>query len=284
MRAAVVRRYGPPENVVIEEIPIPEPRAGEVLVRVEATAITAGDARIRAARFPKGFAPGAEVVGMAGARFGAHAEYVVVPTTSLATKPAGVSNAAAAAILFGGTTALYFLRDRAQVGPGDTVLVNGASGAVGSSAVQLAKHLGAEVTAVTSEPNTALVTRLGADHVIDYRQTPVSALSGPYDVVLDAVGNVSRQQGLSMLSPRGSFIMIVGSLVDTVRARGRVVAGVAPERPEDYEFLLQLAAQGEVDPVLDEVGGLETIQEAYRRIDSGHKVGNLVLAPGSVRP
>ena len=197
MRAAVVNRYGPPEDIVVAEIPTPELRPGEVLVRVEAVAVTSGDARLRAGRFPKGFgllarlgvglrgprrrilgvalsgrvervapgvqgfAPGDEVAGMSGTRLGAHAEFVAVPAASMVHKPGTVAHADAAGVLFGGTTALYFLRDRAGVRPGDTVLVNGASGAVGSSAVQLAKYLGADVTAVTSAPNADLVAGWG---------------------------------------------------------------------------------------------------------------------------
>lgn len=319
MRAAVVTGYGPPDRVVIAERPTPEPRRGEVLVRVEAAAVTSGDARLRAGRFPKGFGllarlgvglrgprrtvlgvslsgtvervgPGVdgltvgdEVAGMTGTMLGAHAEFVAVPATSLVPKPAEVTHAQAAGLLFGGTTALYFLRDRAGIRPGRTVLVNGASGAVGSSAVQLAKHFGAEVTAVTSAPNADLVTRLGADHVVDHTRTPVTALPGPYDIVFDAVGNISRADGLRLLAPGGSLILAVASLLDTVRARGRVVAGPAPERADDFAYLLQLAASGRLDPLTEVVGGLEAVPEAYHRIDTGHKVGNLVVLPGAPR-
>ncbi|QSB12811.1 NAD(P)-dependent alcohol dehydrogenase [Natronosporangium hydrolyticum] len=222
----MVTRYGPPEVVRIAEVPTPTPRADEVLVRVAAAAVTSADSRSRGARFPRGFAPfarlvfglrrprrpilggafagqvtavgprvrgfgpGDEVCGMTGLKLGAHAQYVAVPATRLASKPTGVSHEDAAGVLFGGTTAAYFLRDRASLGPGVSVLVNGASGAIGTSAVQLAKQLGATVTGVTSQPNTALVSRLGADHVIDYTHEELASVSDRFDVVLDAVGNV----------------------------------------------------------------------------------------------
>jgi NADPH:quinone reductase-like Zn-dependent oxidoreductase len=286
---------------------------------VAAAAVTSGDARLRGGRFPKGFgllarlavglrgprrevlglalsgtvervgpgvdgfAVGDEVAGMTGMRMGAHAELAAVPVTSLVPRPAAVSHAQAAGVLFGGTTALYFLRDRAGIRPGQTVLMNGASGAVGFSAVQLAKLAGAEVTAVTSARNTDLVTRLGADHVVDHTRTPVTALPGPYDIVFDAVGNISRTDGLRLLAPDGSLILAVGSLLDTLRARGRVIAGPAPERAEDIAHLLQLAASGRLDPLTEVLGGLDAVPEAHRRIDTGHKVGNLVVLPGAPR-
>lgn len=317
MRAATIARYGPPDDVVIAQTPTPEPHADEVLVRVKAAAVTAGDARLRAGRFPKGFgllarlaigirgprrrilgssisgtiervapgvegfSPGDEVCGMTGARLGGHAEFVAVPAGSLVRKPAEVGHPDAAGVLFGGSTALYFLRDRAKVRPGDAVLVNGASGAVGSSAVQLAKHHGAVVTAVTSSRNRDFVTGLGADHVVDYTLTPVTTLTGPYDIVFDAVGNLSRADGLRLLAPDGSLILAVTSLADMVLGRGQAITGSAPERADDFAFLLQLAASGQLDPVTETVGGLDAVQEAYRRVDTGHKVGNLVILPGA---
>ncbi|WP_053382946.1 NAD(P)-dependent alcohol dehydrogenase [Leucobacter celer] len=313
MQAALAGPYGPPETIRIAEIPTPEPRAGEVLLRVAATPVTAGDARIRAGRFPPGFgllarlgigmrgprrpvlgvvcsgvvervgpgvdalAPGDAVAGMTGARMGAHAEYLAVAATRLVPKPAEVSHAEAAGALFGGTTALHFLRDRAAVQPGQRVLVNGASGSVGSAAVQLARVLGAEVTAVTSGRNRRLVSELGATHVIDYTTAPVAELRGDYDVVFDAVGNITRADGPRLLGPDGALVLAVAGLGDTLRARGRVHAGVAPERPEDFALLLDLVAQGRFDPLVRTLDGLGSIPEAHRFVDSGRKVGNLVV-------
>ena len=315
MMSASVDGYGPPEVITVRAAPIPVPRVGEVRVRVAAAAVTSGDARIRAARFPRGFgflarlgigvrrprakvpgvvfsgqieqlgegvtsfALGDQVAGMTGGRFGAHAEWVVVPVTALVGKPEAVSHVDAAGVLFGGTTALHFLRDRARVGAGQSVLVNGASGSVGSSAVQLARHFGAVVTAISSVGNHPLLRRLGAQQVIDYQSTPAVSLDERFDVVFDAVGNLSRAQGLRLLNPGGSLILAVASLWETMSARGRVFAGPAPERSEDFAFLLDLVARGVLDPLAETVGGLDALPEAHRRIDTGRKIGNLVILP-----
>lgn len=214
MRAVVVERYGPPEQARIADLPIPTAGPDEVLVRIEAVAVTAGDARIRAGRFPHGFGiparlaigvrgprrkvlgtsfsgviekvgakvtgfgPGDEVAGMNGARMGAHAQYAAIRPKAMALKPHEVSHASAAGALFGGTTALHFLRDR--VTSGSRVLVNGASGAVGTSAVQLAALLGAEVTAVTSARNQA--ARHPARSIPGHRLQDLSRPPAPRDV------------------------------------------------------------------------------------------------------
>lgn len=317
MTAALVESYGPPEVITLRTVSMPAPRRGEVLVKVAAAAVTSGDARIRAARFPPGFgflarlgiglrrprarvpgmvfsgqverlgegvtgvAVGDQVAGMTGGRLGAHAEYVVVAATALAAKPEVVSHADAAGVLFGGTTALHFLRDRARVQAGQTVLVNGASGSVGSSAVQLAVRFGAVVTAVSSAGNHSLLRKLGAAQVVDYRTTPVAGLDQRFDVAFDAVGNLRRAEGLRLLNPGGSLILAVASLGETVSTRGRVLAGSAPERADDFAFLLDLVARGALDPLAETVGGLEALPEAHRRIDTGRKVGNLVVMPSA---
>jgi NADPH:quinone reductase-like Zn-dependent oxidoreductase len=315
MRAAVVDRYGPPEVVRLAEVARPVPADDEVLVRVVAVAVTSGDARIRAGRFPPGFAvparlafglrrprravlgsclsgtveasgpgaaafvPGDEVCAMTGTRMGAHAEYVTVPVGRLARVPPGVSHEDAAGVLFGGTAALCFLRDRASVGAGNSVLVNGASGAVGTNAVQIARHLGATVTAVTSAANAELVTGLGAQRVIDYTRTDVTGLTERFDVVLDTVGNLTITTGRPLLAPDGVLVLAVASLGDTIRARGNVVAGSAPERVQDFDHLLTLITAGALTVVHDRTFGLDGIVEAHRRVDSSHKVGNIILRP-----
>lgn len=317
MRAAVVTRYGPPEAVVITEVPNPTPRTGEVVVRVEAAAVTSGDARMRAGRFPAGFGmlarlgigvsgprkkvlgiavagtvestgatgsgfpPGTRVAAMIGGGLGGHAELARVPIARLARLPEQVSFEDAAGLLFGGGTALQFLRERAHLQPGERVLINGASGAVGSSAVQLAKHLGAHITAVSSARNRSFALRLGADEHVDYAVTPVEDLDARYDVVLDTVGNLSRRSGRQLLSPTGRLILAVAGLADTVTARGNVIAGPIPERTADITELLTLAATGALDPVTSVAGGLESIEDAYAVVDSGRKVGNLVILPSS---
>lgn len=314
MQAAVVDKYGAPEVVRVAEVPRPSPRAGEVLVRVAAVAVTSADARIRAARFPAGFGFPArlafglvrprrsilgstfsgvvetvgaqvssvaegEVCGMTGTRLGAHAEYLVVPARKLARKPAGVSHDDAAGLLFGGTTALFFLRDKASIGPGTTVLVNGASGAIGTNAVQLARSFGATVTGVTSAANAKLVAGLGADRIIDYARDDLAAITQRFDVVLDTVGNLSIAAGRRLLRDNGTLMLAVASLGETIRARGNVVAGSAPERVDDFDFLLDLVATGTISVVHDETFDLSGIAAAHRRVDSGRKIGNVVVRP-----
>lgn len=312
MRAALIDRYGPPAEVRIAEVPRPGSAKGRVLVRVEAAAVTSGDARIRAGRFPRGFGPlarvalgfrgprrrilgvafsgvllepagemraGEAVAGMSGALMGAHAEVASAPVTALARKPEALGHAEAAGLLFGGSTALHFLRDRARIRPGDRVLVNGASGAVGSSAVQLARHLGARVTAVASGGREELMRALGAEGFVDYTRTPLEGRSGDFDVVFDAVGNLGPADAPRLLRPGGSLVLAVAGLADTLRRRAGIHTGASPERAEDFALLMELAARGELDPLTESLGGLDAIHEAYRRIDGGHKLGNLVIRP-----
>lgn len=315
MQAAIVDHYGPPDVVRIADVPRPEPRAGQVLVRILAVAVNSGDARIRAARFPPGFAllgrlalgvtrprrqilgntlsgvveaagpgvsglkPGDEVCGMTGPSMGAHAQFLAIEAARLVRKPAAVSHDDAAGVLFGGTTALFFLRDKAKVGPGRSLLVNGASGAVGTNAVQLGRHFGASVTGVTSTANAELVTRLGAAQVIDYVTTDLFSLSQRFDVVLDAVGNLSIPTGRRLLRPGGVLVLAVAGLGDLLRARGDVVAGEAPQRPEDFALLLRLVAEGALTVVQDQAFDLADIAQAHRRVDSGRKRGNTIVHP-----
>ncbi|WP_107766108.1 NAD(P)-dependent alcohol dehydrogenase [Nocardioides terrigena] len=315
MRAAVVHEYGAPGVVRVVDIDTPTPGAKDVLVRIRATAVTAADSRIRGARFPRGFAPfarlafgirrprttvlgntfsgvvealgpkvtgiavGDEVAGTTGLRMGTHAEYAVVPASRVVAKPAGVSHDDAAGVLFGGATALFFLRAKATVGPGTRVLVNGASGAIGTSAVQLAKHAGATVTGVTSGANADLVRSLGADHVIDHTTTDLASVTERYDVVLDTVGTLSPASGRRLLADGGVLLLAAADLGELLRARGDVRAGTAPERVEDARELLDLVASGALRVVLDRVVPLDDVVAAHERVDSGRKVGNIVLNP-----
>lgn len=313
MRAAVAGRYGGPEVVRVTEVPRPEPRRGEVVVRVDSAAVTSGDARIRAARFPRGFGiparlvfgvlrprrrvlggtfsgvveavgegagleVGAPVCGMTGMRMGTHAEYVRVPARRAVPVPPGVSLEDAAGVLFGGTTALYFLRDRAAVREGMSVLVNGASGAVGTNAVQLAHLLGARVTAVCRAPNADLVAGLGADRVIGRASGDLAAEAGRHDVVMDTTGTMTIPEGRRLLAPGGRLLLVAASLAQTLRARGDVSAGTSGERPEDMAHLLSLVERGELRVVRDAALPLEEIAEAHRRVDAG-KTGNLLVRP-----
>lgn len=312
MRAVLVPSYGPPSVARLVDLPEPEVRAGHVLVRVAAAAVNSGDGRMRSGVFPAGFGAVARLaVGMRGPRkrvlgtalsgtveavgdgvtglavgdevagmprgLGAHAELATVRARDLVRKPDGVSHDAAAAVLFGGTTAMHFLIDVARLRAGQSVLVIGASGAVGSSAVQVARLAGARVTGVASAANAELVRRLGAERVLDYRRTPLEGLDERFDVVLDAVGG-STASRTRLLADGGVLLQVLATLGQTVAARGRVRAGVATVRPEHMAQLLDQVASGEFDPVVQSLP-LAEIARAYEIVDSGHKVGSLVVNP-----
>lgn len=314
MRAVVVERYGPPEVARVVERADPAPRRGEVLVRVHAAAVTSGDARIRAARFPRGFAlpgrlalgirgprqpvlggtlsgvveavgpevgglaVGDRVAGMNGARMGAHAELVAVRANRLARVPDAVTHVDAAGALFGGGTAWSLVGGRAALAAGERLLVVGASGAVGTAAVQLGRLRDAHVTVVASAANHDLARRLGADEVRDRAATRLADLRG-FDVVLDAAGAIDRRTGIGMLRSDGRLVLAVATLGETIAARRPVIAGPADERADTFAELLDHVAAGRLDPVVRSVGGLEAIAEAYRIVDSGAKVGSVVIEP-----
>lgn len=315
MRAAVVARYGPPETVRLTELPVPRPGVGELLIKVHAAGVSSGDARIRAARFPRGFGPlarlafglrgprrpvlggtfsgsvvslghptdgfavGDQVAGMTGSRLGTHAEYCVAKANSTVLKPAGVTHSNAAGVLFGGSTAVDYLRDRGGLRPAHRVLVVGASGAVGTAAVQLARLADADVTAVCSGRNADLVRALGAGRVIDYTRTEVGAITERFDIVLDAVGILGPQDAGRLLTDDGRLLLAVASLVQTLTARGAVKAGPARERAEDFRRLLALVDSGDLRVEIQTELPLREILAAHRLVDSGRKVGNVVVLP-----
>jgi NADPH:quinone reductase-like Zn-dependent oxidoreductase len=323
MKAAVCERYGPPEVVQIREVPKPIPADGEVLVKSFATTVNSGDARVRALRVPRGlkllmrlklgltkpkqailgfetagqieavgsavtrFRPGDRVVASRGFDFGCHAEYVAVSERgAIARIPENLSYQDAAALCFGGTTSLIFFR-LGKVAAGEAVLINGASGAVGTMAVQLAKHFGTEVTAVCSGGNAELVRGLGADNVIDYATDDFTRNGQRYDVIMDTHGNAPYKQVKSSLKPNGRFLMVVGNLWQMIagsRQKATISAGAndSVEGSEDYRTLMSLAEQGVLKPVIDSVVPFEQIVEAHRRVDGGHKVGSVVLTFGQL--
>jgi NADPH:quinone reductase-like Zn-dependent oxidoreductase len=320
MKAAVCESYGPPEVVQIREVPKPIPADGEVLVKSFATTVNSGDARVRALRVPRGlkllmrlklgltkpkqailgfetagqidavgsavtsFKPGDRVVASRGFDFGCHAEYVsVAGAGAIAKIPENLSYEDAASLCFGGTTALIFFR-LGKLAPGETVLINGASGAVGAMAVQIAKHQGAEVTAVCSGANAEMVRGLGADHVIDYEKEDFTRNGQRYDVIMDTHGNAPYKRVKSSLKSGGRFLMVVGSLWQMIsgsRQKATISAGTNDVAGADnYQTLMSLAEQGVLTPVVDSVVPFERIVEAHRRVDGGHKVGSLVLTFG----
>ncbi len=320
MKAVVYERYGPPAVLQWKELAKPEPKDNEVLIRTRATTVTAGDCRVRSLRMPPGFGLigrlvlgvsrprqpilGSELAGIVeavgkdvrqfkvgdpvfaftGARLGCHVEYKCMPQDgAVARKPANLTFEEAAAIASCGTTALYFLR-RANVQRGDKVLVNGASGGVGTAAVQLARHFGAEVTGVCSSANLELVRSLGATQVIDYTKQDFTQNGETYDIIVDTAGTAPFSRSKASLKERGRLLLVLSGLPDLLGApwvamtsRKRVLGGPAALRVEDLGFLAKLAEAGEFTPVLDRRYPFEQIIEAHLYVDTGRKKGNVSI-------
>jgi NADPH:quinone reductase-like Zn-dependent oxidoreductase len=318
LKAAVYHRYGPPDVIRIDDVPTPDPSPNELLVRVRAASVSAGDARLRSARVPPGFGlmmrlafgitgprkpilgwdfagevakVGSSVSGFApgdrvfGVRMGSHAEYVTVSTNSVAAMPRGLTFEDATALVFGGMTSLIYLRDKARIQPGERVLINGAAGAVGTAAVQLAKHFGAVVTGVCSASNAELVRSLGAARAIDYAKQDFTQSGETFDIILDAIGNCTFARCERALASGGRLLMVVASLGQTLgalvrpsRAGRKVLAGVGATRAEDLRFLGSLAESGAFKPVIDRTYPFTRIADAHALVDTGHKKGNVVIA------
>jgi NADPH:quinone reductase-like Zn-dependent oxidoreductase len=320
MKAVVYERFGPPDVLHSQEVPKPTPGANEVLIRTHATTVTAGDWRVRSREMPRGFGlisrlvlgvrrprqpvlgselageievigkdvrqfkVGDQVFAFSGAAMGCYAEYKCMPADgAMALKPNNLSYDEAAALSFGGTTALHFLR-AAGLRSGEAVLINGASGGVGTAAVQLARHFGAEVTAVCSTANMDLVRSLGADHVIDYTRDDFAANGKTYDVIIDTAGTAPFARCKRSLKQRGRLLVVLGGLLElllsplrSMTSGKKVIAGVAPERAEDLRFLADLAQAGKFKPVIDRRYPLERIADAHRYVDTGRKRGNVII-------
>ena len=322
MKAVVYTEYGPPEVLKLAEVAKPVPEDDEVLIRVHATAANTSDANVRGFTFvPPGFgllprlmfgitAPkkqiigvafageieavgvnvtrfqgGDQVFGLTGDDMGAYAEYVCVAEEGfLTTMPAGLSYEEAAAIPFGAHTALYFIRNKGQVQPGQKVLIVGASGSLGSYAVQMAKYYGAEVTGVCSTPNLDMVKELGADRVIDYTTEDFTKNGETYDVIFDTAGKSSFSGIKDSLKENGLYLAGAGGLREfaqmawtSLSGDKKVIAGQATERPGDIDFLKELVEAGNMKPVVGRTYPLEQIVEAHRYLDTGHKQGNVVI-------
>ncbi|UTW62659.1 NAD(P)-dependent alcohol dehydrogenase [bacterium SCSIO 12741] len=318
MKAAVCTRYGSPEVIQVQEVAKPQPKDDQVLVKIKATTVSSGDARIRRAdpaiirlifgfRGPRKsvlgvvvagevesvgkkvtkFKAGDQVFGTTGMSFGAHAEYqCIAENGTLALMPENMSYQEAAALPFGGTAAAHFLR-KANIQKGQHVLIYGASGAIGTIAIQLAKELGAEVTGVCSGRNTKLAKSLGADHVIDYTQEDFSENGVQYDVVLETVGKCTFSQVRKACKKDGVILLASAGLGMTLRGAfsaplggHKVISGVIEETEKDMNWFKELFAAGRLKAVIDEVYSLEDIAQAHARVDSGRKVGNVVVGVG----
>jgi NADPH:quinone reductase-like Zn-dependent oxidoreductase len=231
---------------------------------------------------------GDEVIAFPDVKFGSHAEYRTMPADGLVVrKPANLSFEQAAALSFGGMTMLGFYR-RGALKAGERVLVNGASGAVGSAAVQLARALGAEVTGVCSTANVELVRSLGAQHVIDYSREDLAASGKTYDVIVDTAGNANYGRAKGLLGKGGRLLVILGGFADLVlspvagmRRGHKIIAGPSIARLEELRRLAELAGAGEYTPVIDQVFPLEQIVDAHRRVETGRKRGSVVVTMGA---
>lgn len=315
MRAIVFEHYGPPEVLQLRDVEKPIPNENEILIRIIATAVNSGDWRLRKpdpflARLFTGltkptkkilgvvlsgeveaigknvtrFKIGDHVFGSTGMSLGAYAEYKCLPeNTLLAMKPTNITHIEAATIPFGGTTALYFLK-KADITRGQTVLIYGASGAVGTAAVQLAKYFGAEVTGVCSSANVDMIQSLGADFVIDYTKDDFTKNGKTYDVIFDTVGKLSYANTLKSLHRKGTLILGAAGLSQMLQAlwtsltsSKRAFSGPISEKAEDVNFLREMIEAGKMKAVIDRTYPLEQMVDAHRYVEAGHKKGNVAI-------
>lgn len=321
MKAVIYTKYGSPEVLSLGEVPKPVPNDDEVLIKIHATLVTAADGMMRRGipKFgrlilgltgPKKqipgtefagtiesvgkdvtlFKPGDEIVGSSDISFGAYAEYIALPqNTVIARKPSHMTFGESVAACEGSMTALPFLRDQGKIEAGQKVLINGASGAVGSAAVQLAKYFDTHVTGVCGSANVEMVQSLGADCVIDYTKQDFTFADQKYDIVFDTVGKSSFGRCKRILSRNGRYLSTVlgftilfqmfrTSLIGNKKARFQATGLRKPEeKKKDLAFLIGLFEFGRIKPHIDKQYPLERIVEAHRYVDTGHKRGNVVI-------
>ena len=317
MKAIVYARYGSPDVLQLKEVAKPAPKDNEVLIKIYATTVTSGDCRVRKAdpfaiRFFNGltkpkkttilgnelageieeagknvklFRKGDQVFGQAGMGLGANAEYICLrEDATLVFKPKNLTHEEAASIPFGGNTALHFLR-KGNIRSSQKVLIYGASGSLGTAAVQLAKNFGADVTGVCSTVNVELVKSLGADEVIDYTKEDFTKIGQTYDIIFDTTGKSPysgcvkslKQKGIYLRAVHMSLSSIVRGLWTSMTSSKKVIGGVASELKENLVFLKELIDMGKLKPVIDRCYPFEQIVEAHRYVDKGHKRGNVAI-------
>jgi NADPH:quinone reductase-like Zn-dependent oxidoreductase len=322
MKAVVHTAYGPPDELQLKEVEKPVPKDNEVLIRIHATSVTTTDCNARNGTFlprylwlpmrlqfglrepntailgielageieavgkdVKRFQTGQQVYGTPEPALGAHAEYICIPEDGvLAEKPANMTYEEAATVTLAGHTALYFIRDQGHVQAGQKVLINGASGGVGTFAVQLAKHYGAEVTGVCSTRNVELVKSLGADHVIDYTKEDFTRSGETYDVIFDAVSKSSFLRCRGSLKKGGLYLATLPKLAVLLQmvwtskfGDKKVKNGSREATVEDLLFFKELIEAGKLRTVIDRRYPLEQIAEAFRYVEKGHKKGHVVI-------
>ena len=322
MQAIVYTRYGPPDVLHPVALEKPVPGDKEVLIKVHATTVTAGDYRVRGfdvpaefwlpARFAfgvfrpkcqvlgsefageiealgrdvKSFNQGERIFGIDGTRFGAYAEYLCKPENAvLARMPQGMKYDEAVAIPFGALTALHFLRDKGHIQRGHNVLVYGASGGVGTAAVQLARYFGATVSGVCSSENIEMVKSLGAERVFDYTCEDFTRSGQSYDIIFDTVGKAPFSYSKTALKQNGIYLSTVFGLKELFQMLWTGLTGdrkaiytVAPERKQDLDFITALIEAGKIRAIIDRCYPLAQAAEAHAYAEKGHKKGNLVLS------
>jgi NADPH:quinone reductase-like Zn-dependent oxidoreductase len=314
MKAIVYTKYGPPDVLVLKEVEKPTPKDNEVLIKVHASTVTPMDWRFRQpgkniiARMMAGpikpnnpilgveLAGEVEAVGKDVKRFkegdqvygggqpGAHAEYTCMPEDKMSIKPTNMTYEEAGAVHFGACVALRYLRDYGHIQSGQKVLINGASGGVGTFAVQIAKHFGAEVTGVCSTANLELVQSLGADKVIDYTKEDFTKTGQTYDIIFDAVGKRTFSQCKSSLNKKGIYLNTVATVPLLLQmlwtskvGSKKAVFALSPATPEDLVFLKDLIEAGEMKTVIDRTYPLSDTAEAHRYSEQGHAKGKVVI-------
>lgn len=318
MKAIVCTEYGSPDVMQLKEIEKPTPKENEVLIKIYATTVTSADLRIRKADpFPvrffygftrpknntilgselageieavgknvKQFKAGDSVFAGAGTSLGANAEYICLPEEgAVAIKPTNMTYEEAAAIPFGATSSLFFLRDKGKIQSGQEILIYGASGALGMAAVQLAKFFGAQVTGVCSTAKLELVKSLGSDNVIDYTKEDFTQNGKTYDIIFDTSGKSPFSGCLSSLKNNGLYLRavhinlspILRGLWTSITSSKKVISGTAIERKEDLIFLKELIEAGKMKSVIDRHYPLEQTAEAHRYVEQGHKKGNVII-------
>ena len=323
MKAVVHTKYGSPDEIQIKELEKPIPKNNEVLIKIRATTVTTSDCNARTFTFvPKSFMffarimfgfkkpkinilgidlageieavgknvtlfkVGDQVFGSPGDSFGAHAEYICIPEKgTLVIKPKDLSYEKAAAISLAGNTALFFMRDLGKIQAGQKVLIHGASGAIGTYAVQLASYYGAEVTGICSGSNAEMVESLGANRVIDYTTTDFTQSGETYDLIFDVVGKTTFLECKSSLKQKGVYLenslelkdilmMIWTSFIGGKKIKG----GVSKERIENLNFFKELIETGKLKPVIDRSFPLEETADAFKYVEKGHKKGTVVIS------
>lgn len=315
MKAIICTKYGAPNVLLMQEVEKPSPKENELLIKIRATSVTSGDARIRRAdpfiiRLIFGFKKprksilgvviageikfvgknvtkfkvGDQIFGTTGMSFGAHAEYICLSEDGvLALMPNNMTYEEAAAIPFGATASLYFLR-KGNVKKDQKVLIYGASGALGTAAVQLAKIYGAEVTAVCSTSNIEMMKNLGADKVIDYTKEDFTKNGEIYDVIFDTVGKSLftgslkslHKKGVLLIASAGIFLMFRGLWTSIISSK-KVISGVIKETAADMNYFKELIETNQLKAVIDKTYSLEQITEAHAYVDKGHKKGNVII-------